>query len=168
MRSFLTITLLLACLFPSLSKAQEPDSVRGYEGMVELFIGTGSGTIYQNPLPIGIQCFNGSRFGERFALGIGIGLITDSGMPWFLPVYLDARVDLTQKQARPYLQAAIGYGIVGGLSSQLAVGGKFTLSKGVFGIMGLGLRLQGAKETVNSTEFQVWYRFIDVRAGIAF
>jgi hypothetical protein len=160
--------LILAFLLSNWAVAQRNDSLRGYEGVVELFAGTGRGDIYQNPRTLGFHFVNGYRFGEVFTLGLGVGLITDRGWPWLIPVSLDARLDLVRHSSRPFLQLALGYGLVGTWNAQVAIGARSAISRRLDGLLSIAARFQGAKEKVYSNYVNAKYAFVELRVGIAF
>lgn len=81
-------------------KLHVPDStrIRGYRGFGEVLGGS-------TGLPVlGITTIHGFRFSRQWFVGAGLGLTTEG-----VPVFADARFNLTKRQTAPVLDARLGY-----------------------------------------------------------
>ncbi len=81
---------------------------RGYYGVFEFGIG-GSGGYMNGPLRTNINFINGYRINPWFALGGGFGLRSFLGNDLFMPLFLDLRVNFTNKRTSPYFSMDQGY-----------------------------------------------------------
>ncbi|MBQ8968496.1 MAG: hypothetical protein IJ064_02005 [Bacteroidaceae bacterium] len=82
-------------------RLQVPDStrIRGYRGFGEL-----QGGVTQSSPFLAITTSHGFRFNRQWFLGAGIGLTTEG-----VPVFANARFNMTKRQTAPVLDAKVGY-----------------------------------------------------------
>jgi hypothetical protein len=124
-------------------------------------------TDQSNLFSFGLQTITGYQFDRNFSIGVGVGIIRDTG--FLMPMFLEEKVCFLKGKVTPFLSVAGGYNFAlqknykGGLLIAPSLGIKFFISPKIALNFSFGYRFNENKFFISKESWLSTRRFLNKR-----